>query len=64
VKKSTALLVVGFPNVSTRSSSDVIRVDVMAGPQRKRPANAPTLVDTAGITVVKSISDTLTPGET
>jgi hypothetical protein len=37
---------------------------LFAGPQRKNPTVAPVDVPTAGIDVVKSISEVLTPGET
>jgi hypothetical protein len=54
--------VTGVPNLLTRSVSDDTKTGVFVGPQAKMPAIAPVVVDTAGTTEVRSISDTLIPG--
>ena len=54
---------VGLPKRSTSSTSFEIETIVFAGPQAKAPAIAPSVVPTAGTIVVRSISDTLTPGD-
>ena len=64
-KKSVAVLLVnGFWKLFTRSSSLVIKTLCSAGPHLKWAANPASVVETAGTMVVRSISDTLTPGET
>jgi hypothetical protein len=40
-----------------------MRVIKSTGPQENCPTTAPVLVETVGTIVVKSISETLTPGE-
>src|SRR6056300_504209 len=64
VKKSSAVFALGFWNVLTRAVSWETKTLLSTGPHRKCPAIAPIDVDTAGTTVVRSISLTLTPGET
>ena len=54
--------VFGAPNLFTNSLSDVINVLKFVGPQRNTPANAPSVVATAGVELVRSISLKLTPG--
>ena len=57
VKKETAVVEFGLPNLLTKSTSFVTSTLWFAGPQSNCPANAPAVVDTAGTTVVKSISE-------
>ena len=64
LKKSSKLLESGLPNVSTKFCSlDIVTIS-STGPCLNSPANAPIDVDTAGMTLVKSISCTRTPGDT
>jgi hypothetical protein len=53
----------GLPNVLDKVTSLSIRTTLLAGPQTKDPEKAPAVVKTEGTTVVKSTSDTLTPGD-
>ena len=62
VKNVSGLIEVGLPNLSTRSFSEVTSVRTPTGPQRNTPAKAPTVVSTAGVVVVRSISEMLMPG--
>ena len=64
VNHSWKLSLSGLRNWAANVSSESINTRLSAGPQLKRPAIAPSVVDTAGITVVRSISVTLTPGYT
>jgi len=64
VKNVSGFKFVGLPKRLTKLSSLLIRTNLSIGPQRKTPAMAPSVVETAGTTVVRSISDTLTPGLT
>ena len=64
VKKVSALSEVGLPNRDTSVVSESTNTRCSTGPQLKTPAMAPSVVDTAGTTVVRSISLTLTPGLT
>jgi hypothetical protein len=57
------VLAEGCPNTDANSFSVVTSVLFSAGPHWKSPTNAPAVVDTEGTTVVKSTSDTFTPGE-
>ena len=52
-----------MPNVAARRTSSDMVVITPTGPHAKGPANAPIEVGTEGTIVVKSISDTFTPGE-
>ena len=54
----------GLPNVLINSTSEDMFARSFTGPQRNVPAIPPSVVDTAGTTVVKSISLTFTPGLT
>ena len=63
VPELDATLAEGVSNIDANSVSDVTNVLFSAGPHWKSPTNAPAVVDTEGTTVVKSTSDTLTPGE-
>jgi hypothetical protein len=58
-----ATLSFGFPKVLTKRVSFEINVTSFAGPQTNGPAKAPIDVAPEGTTVVRSISDTLIPGE-
>ena len=58
-----AQLSLGLLKRSTNIVSWVMSVLLFTGPHWNCPANAPAVVDTAGTTVVRSISDTFTPGE-
>ena len=51
-----------LPNFVTKSVSPATTVGSSIGPQRNRPAIAPVDVATEGTIVVRSISDTFTPG--
>jgi hypothetical protein len=59
----SALKLVGLANLETRVFSVSTRTLSPIGPQRKTPAMAPSDVATDGTTVVRSISDTFTPGD-
>jgi hypothetical protein len=63
VKNVSALKFEGLANLETRVFSESTRTLSPTGPQRNTPAKAPSEVATAGTTVVRSISDTLTPGD-
>jgi hypothetical protein len=54
----------GLPKREASSSSDVIRMRSLVGPQRNTPAIAAGGVATAGITAVASTSLTMTDGLT
>ena len=58
------LLEFGFPNLETRSPSEVTVCIEPTGPFSNAPAIAPIDVATAGTTFVKSTSFTCTPGDT
>jgi len=62
--QSSKFVEFGFPNVSTNSCSLETVTISSKGHFSNCPANAPTLVDTAGITLVRSLSCTRTPGDT
>ena len=64
VKKSEALLALGLLKIFTNLSSVSTRTSSSTGPHLRCAAIAPSVVETAGTTVVRSISLTLTPGET
>ena len=64
VKKVSALWFVGLPKRATRVDSESIRILVSTGPHLKTPAIAPSVEETAGVTVVRSISEKFTPGLT
>jgi hypothetical protein len=59
----SALKLVGPAKRFLRAFSESIRILWPIGPQRNTPAKAPSDVATAGTTVVRSISETLTPGD-
>jgi hypothetical protein len=63
VKNVSPLKLVGLPNLETSAFSESTRTLSPIGPQRKTPAKAPSVVATEGTTVVRSISDTFTPGD-
>ena len=63
-KKYSKVSASGFPNVSTKSFSEVIVTTSSIGPLTNCPAIAPIDAATAGITFVKPFSCTRTPGET
>jgi hypothetical protein len=63
VKNVSPLKLVGLPNLETSAFSESIRTLSPIGPQRNTPAKAPSVVATEGTTVVRSISDTFTPGD-
>jgi hypothetical protein len=63
VKKETAEFESGVPNLLDKVISLSTKINLFAGPQTKVPANAPAVVRIEGTTVVKSTSDTFTPGE-
>jgi hypothetical protein len=63
VKKVSPLKLVGLPNLETNMFSESTNTLSPIGPQRKTPAKAPSVVATDGTTVVRSISDTFTPGD-
>ena len=63
VKNDTAEFASGSPNVFLRVISLSTNTTLLAGPHENVPAKAPAVVRTDGTTVVKSISDTFTPGE-
>jgi hypothetical protein len=63
VKKDVAELEFGLPNTLIKLSSLSTRITLSAGPHAKVPAKAPAVVSTDGTTVVKSTSETFTPGE-
>jgi hypothetical protein len=64
VKKVSGLWLVGLPKRPTSVASESTNILVSTGPQRNTPAIAPSVEDTAGVTVVKSISEKFTPGLT
>jgi hypothetical protein len=64
VNHSSKLEEFGFPNTSTNSCSDEIEVISLTGPLAAVITIAPLVVETAGITFVKSFSVTRTPGDT
>ena len=64
VNHSSKLSAVGFPNVSNNSFSDETVVISSIGPFSAVITIPPLVVDTAGITFVKSFSVTRTPGDT
>jgi hypothetical protein len=65
VNQSFALVSVGPPKRSLKSTSDTTCDISSTGPQRRFPAtNAPIDVDIAAIVLVLSISDTNTAGDT
>jgi hypothetical protein len=53
----------GEPNVDANSDSLPIRIGVFTGPQLKSPTIAPVVEVTAGTIPVKSISFTVTDGD-
>ena len=63
VKNETAVFVFGCPKVLAKVISLSIRILLFTGPHAKFPAKAPAVVRTEGTTVVKSTSETFTPGE-
>jgi hypothetical protein len=63
VKKDTAELESGLLKTLIRDNSLSIKITLSTGPHAKVPANAPAVVSTEGTTVVKSTSETFTPGE-
>jgi hypothetical protein len=64
VKNDSARKALGLPRTEASSFSELTSCISSTGPQRKGPANPPIDVDTAGMTFVKSISLTSTPGDT
>ena len=64
LKKYGAVSFVGTPNVSASSFSLVMVLISSTGPQVPITTVAPIDVETAGMTFVRSISRTATPGET
>ena len=63
VKNETAESVSGLPNTLDRVNSLSTKTILSAGPHVNVPANAPAVVRTEGTTVVRSTSETFTPGE-
>ena len=63
-KNSSKLDEFGLPKVSTNSVSDEIVVTSSIGPFSAVITIPPAVVETAGITLVRSFSVTRTPGDT
>jgi len=63
VKNDVAVLLSGLPNISTNWTSLLIVIISFTGPQLKFPAKPPIVVAVEGTTVVRSTSETFTPGD-
>ena len=63
-KKLLLTVASGLPKICLRSSSELTVISSSTGPHLNVPAKPPIEVDRAGMTFVRSISLTSTPGDT